>query len=116
MIALPLEILFKQRSNSNKSCLRTVRSTIVYACHRKKTLLVLNNNVRIEDKKMYATNFYQIVPVKKSLKLVKILVRVREPAWMVFFHHPEQVYEVSLAYYEQLWRYRLCSQNFNQIV
>ena len=56
MIVLPLEILFKQRSNSNKSCLRTVRSTIVYACHRKKTLLVLNNNVRIPFKRIKKLN------------------------------------------------------------
>ena len=48
--------------------------------------------------------------------MVKILVRVMEIVWMVFFYRCEQVYEVSLTYYDQLKRYRLCTQNFNQIV
>ena len=30
--------------------------------------------------------------------LVKILVWVMEPVWMMFLYHPEQVYEVSFTY------------------
>ena len=57
----------------------------------------------------------KLFKVRKGHFLVKILVRVMELVWVMFFYHPEQVYEVSLIYYDQLWRYRLCTQNFNQI-